>query len=76
METEVVRQIIEDNSILLNIGGHFFEGRTKHDRRKQGLPQMHELIPFENSGLIRRVDGFDGIGKRYVAAFVRNTSSR
>jgi hypothetical protein len=71
MKVDDVKQIINDNSVLLNIGGHYFEGQTKHDRKKQGLPQMKDLMPFETSGVIRRVHAFDGIGKRYVSAFVK-----
>ena len=71
MKADDVKQIINDNSVLLNIGGHYFEGQTKHNRLKQGLPQMSDLIPFETSGVIRRVEGGDGIGKRYVFAFVK-----
>jgi hypothetical protein len=72
MKPEDVKQIIADNRTLVNVGGHFFEGQTKHDRRKQGLPQMSDLIPFEAEGLLRRVNAYDGIGKRYVSAFVSN----
>jgi hypothetical protein len=75
MKTEDVKQIIDDNARLVNIGGHFFEGTTKHNRRTQGLPQMSDLVPFEEQGLIRRVHGYDGIGKRYVSAFVSNAKS-
>lgn len=73
MNTEVVKQIINENHTLLNIGGHNFEGTTKHNRWTQGLLQMSDLIPFEKSGMIKRVNGYDGIGKRYVHAFVSNT---
>jgi len=72
MKPEDVKQIIEDNTILLNIGGHFFEGTTKHDRQKQGLPQLSDLLPFEEVGMIRRVNGYSGIGKRYVSHFLSN----
>jgi hypothetical protein len=72
MTPDDVKQIIADNRILVNVGGHFFEGQTKHNRRSQGLPQMVDLIPFEEQGLIRRVHAFDGIGKKYVSAFVSN----
>ena len=72
MKPEDVKQIIEDNTKLLNIGGHFFEGTTKHDRRKQGLPQLSDFLPFEEVGMIRRVNGYSGIGKRYVSHFLSN----
>jgi hypothetical protein len=72
MKPEDIKQIIADNRTLVNVGGHFFEGQTKHDRRKQGLPQMPDLPPFEAEGLIRRVNAYDAIGKRYVSAFVSN----
>jgi hypothetical protein len=73
MNTEVVKQIINENHMLLNIGGHYFEGTTKHDRKSQGLLQMSDLTPFEKSGMIKRVNGYDGIGKQFVRAFVPNT---
>jgi hypothetical protein len=73
MNTDNVRQIISDNRVIINVGGHFFEGQTKHNRKSQGLPQMADLIPFEAEGLIHRVHAYDGIGKRYVSAFVSNT---
>ena len=72
MNPDDVKQIIADNRTLVNVGGHFFEGQTKHNRRSQGLPQMTDLIPFEAEGLIRRVHAVDGIGKRYVSAFESN----
>jgi len=65
-------QIIEDNERLINIGGHFFEGETKHDRKIHRLLNMGDLIPFEEQGLISRINAYDGIGKRYVFAFVCN----
>lgn len=74
MNPDDVKQIIADNRTLVNVGGHFFEGQTKHNRRSQGLPQMADLIPFEEQGVIRRVHAFDGIGKRYVSAFVSNAN--
>lgn len=70
MNTQEVKQIIDDNERLENIGGHFFEGTTKHNRRTQGLPQLEDLIVFEDQGLIRRIYGYGEIGKRYVSAFV------
>lgn len=72
MKPEDVKQIIAENQTLVNVGGHFFEGQTKHNRRSQGLPQMPDLIPFEAEGLIRRIHAFNGIGERYVSAFVSN----
>ena len=69
---EDIEQIIEDNERLINIGGHFFEGETKHNRKIHGLLQMSDLIPFEEQGLISRINAYDGIGKRYVSAFVCN----
>jgi len=69
MLTEEVQQILDDNTILLNIGGHCFEGSTKHNRKKQGLLQLSDLKPFEDRGIVKRLYGFDGFGKKYIAGF-------
>jgi len=70
MDKESVRKIIDENEVLLNIGGHYFEGLTKHNRKTQGLPQLPDLLPFEMEGRIRRIRGGDGIGKSYIDRFV------
>jgi len=74
MKPDDVRQIISDNQKLVNIGGHFFEGETKHNRQV-GCPQMSDLIPFEEQGLIRRIYDHSEGGKRYVTVFVRTLNT-
>jgi len=61
------------NPTLLNIGGRYFEGTIDHDTKSQGFLQISDLIPFEELGIIKRVNGYDGIEKRFVHSFVSNT---
>ena len=76
MDPKKVAQIIKDNDCLKNIGGHYFEGTTYHPRKIGGvaqmLPQMNDLIPFENEGAIKRIYRHTETGHKYVAAFVKN----
>ena len=73
---EIVQRIISENKVLWNIGGYYFEGTTRHNRKEDGLLSMSDLQSFEDAGIIKRIYGVSEQGKLYVRAFKRIKSMK